>query len=89
MVLQDTTEFTFQRERHEAVGITRTVTTGRDKAGQVRMHTLYGLLMHASLAVTTDGLSLGLAAVKFWSRQKFKGANAVKCKVNPNHVPIE
>ena len=89
LVLQDTTEFTFQRESHEAVGITRTVNTGRDKAGQVRMHTLCGLLMHASLAVTSDGLPLGLAAVKFWSRQKFKGTNALKRKLNPTRVLIE
>ncbi len=41
------------------------------------------------LAVTTDGLPLGLAAVKFWSRQKFKGTNALKRKVNPTRVPIE
>ncbi len=53
------------------------------------MHTLCGLLMHASLAVTSDGLPLGLAAVKFWSRQKFKGTNALKRKVNPTRVPIE
>lgn len=29
------------------------------------MYTLCGLLMHASLAVTANGLPLGLAAVKF------------------------
>ncbi|MGH1587918.1 IS4/Tn5 family transposase DNA-binding protein [Methylobacterium phyllosphaerae] len=58
LVLQDTTEFTFQRESREAVGITRRVNSGRDKAGQVRLHTLCGLLMHGSLAVTTDGLDL-------------------------------
>jgi hypothetical protein len=89
LVLQDTTEFTFQRESREPVGITRRVNSGRDKAGQVRMHTLCGLLMHGSLAVTTDGLPLGLAAVKFWSREKFKGTNALKRKINPTRVPIE
>lgn len=45
--------------------------------------------MHASLAVTTEGLPLGLTAIKFWSRKKFKGANALKKKVNPTRVPIE
>lgn len=89
LVLQDTTEFTFPRESREAVGLPRRVNSGRDKAGQVRMHTLCGLLMHASLAVTADGLPLGLAAVKFWSREKFKGTNALKRKVNPTRVPIE
>jgi hypothetical protein len=45
--------------------------------------------MHSSLVVTTDGLPLGLAAVKFWTRQKFKGTNALKRKINPTRVAIE
>jgi hypothetical protein len=45
--------------------------------------------MHASLAVTAEGLPLGLAAIKFWTRSKFKGTNALKRKVNPTRVPIE
>ncbi|HEX2142459.1 MAG TPA: IS4 family transposase, partial [Candidatus Limnocylindria bacterium] len=89
LVVQDTTEFSFRRERAERVGITCRVNSGKDKAGRSRMHTVCGLLMHASLAVTTEGLSLGLSAVKFWSRQKFKGAAALKRKVNPTRVPIE
>ena len=28
--------------------------------------------------VTTDGLPLGMAAAKFWTRKKFKGTNALK-----------
>jgi len=39
-----------------------------------------GILMHSSLAVTTDGLPLGLAAIKLWTRKKFKGTNALKGK---------
>lgn len=89
LVLQDTTEFTFQRERSEAVGITYRVNSGKDKAGRFRMHTVCGLLMHASLVVTTEGLPLGLSAVKFWSRQQFKGTAALKRKINPTRVPIE
>ena len=53
------------------------------------MHTVCGLLMHASLAVTTEGMPLGLAAIKFWTRAKFKGTNALKRQVNPTRVPIE
>src|SRR5215210_548792 len=89
LVIQDTTEFTFQRERAEAVGITCRVNSGKDKAGRLRMHTVCGLLMHTSLAVTTEGLPLGLSAVKFWSRQTFKGTAALKRKINPTRVPIE
>jgi hypothetical protein len=29
--------------------------------------------MHSSLAVTIEGVPPGLAAVKFWTRKKFKG----------------
>lgn len=89
LVLQDTTEFTYQRERPEAIGVTYSVNSGKDKAGRLRTHTVCGLLMLASLAVTTDGLPLGLSAVKFWSRQKFKGTAALKRKINPTRVPIE
>jgi hypothetical protein len=41
------------------------------------------------MAVTTEGLPLGLSAVKFWTRSKLKGTNALKKKVNPTRVPIE
>jgi len=88
-VLHDTTEFTYQREAPEAVGITKCVNSGRDKAGRVRSHTVCGILMHSSLALTPEGVPLGLAAVKVWTRQKFKGTAALKKKVNPTRVPIE
>jgi hypothetical protein len=45
--------------------------------------------MHSSLAVTVDGLPLGLAAIKFWTRDKFHGANALKRRINPTRVTIE
>jgi hypothetical protein len=44
--------------------------------------------MHSSLAVTTEGLPLGLTAVRFWPRKKFKGTNALKRSVNPTRVPM-
>lgn len=46
-------------------------------------------MMHSSLAITTDGLPLGLGTIKFWTRDKFKGAAALKRKVNPTRVPVE
>jgi len=39
--------------------------------------------------VTTEGLPLGLVAIKFWTRSKFRGCNALKMSVNPTRVPIE
>jgi hypothetical protein len=88
-LLQDTTEFSFKRVNVNAVGVTKSVNSGRDKQGRVRHHTLCGMLMHSSLAVTTQGQPLGLAAVKFWTRKKFKGTKALKRKVNPTRGPIE
>jgi len=41
------------------------------------------------MVVTAEGLPLGLAAVKFWTREKFHGANALKRRINPTRVPIE
>jgi hypothetical protein len=89
LVLQDTTEFTYNRERPDLVGATCRINSGKDKSGRWRMHTVCGLLMHSSLAVTVAGLPLGLAAVKFWTRKKFRGTAALKKKINPTRVPIE
>ena len=89
LLIQDTTEFSYQRAASDLVGMTNSVNSGRDKRGRLRHHTVCGMMMHSSLAVTTGGLPLGLAAVKFWSRKKFKGIAALKRNINPTRVPIE
>lgn len=90
LVLHDTTEFTYQPDRPELVGITKRIPNGRrDLAGNPRSYTACGILMHSSLAITTEGLPLGLGAVKFWTRDTFKGTAALKRKINPTRVPIE
>lgn len=89
LVLQDTTEFTYQRERPDQIGVVHSLNCGKDKYGGRKMHTVCGLLMHSSLAVTWEGLPLGLSAIKFWTRSKFKGTAALKKKINPTRVPIE
>lgn len=89
LLLQDTPEFTYQRRNPHDVGFTKSVNSGRDSKGRLRHHAVCGILMHSSLAVTTDGLPLGLAAVKFWNRDKFKGTAQLKRKINPTRVPIE
>ncbi len=98
LVLHDTTEFSFTRENTEAVGLTHKVAKGhKDERGRQAMHTVCGILMHSSLVVTTAGLPLGLAAIKLWTRKKFKGTNALQGKtldggkhsVNTTRIPIE
>jgi len=88
LVLHDTTEFTFKREKPELIGAT-CIVNGKGKKGRMTFLTVCGILMHSSLVVTTEGLPLGLAAIKFWTRKKFKGCNALKKKINPTRVPIE
>jgi len=89
LVLHDTTTFTFQRDDPQPVGITHKTYGGKDEHGRHQARAMCGILMHSSLTVTPEGLPLGLAAVKFWSRQKFKGCTALKRHVNPTRVPIE
>lgn len=89
LVLQDTTEFSFQRIRPEAIGAIGYSPSRRGEDGRFRLHTVCGLLMHSSLAITPEGLPLGLAAIRFWSRARFKGTAALKRHINPTRVPIE
>lgn len=84
LILHDTTEFVYYGESAQAFGVLNKSFKGRAESYAVR-----GVLMHSSLAVTTEGLPLGLTAIKFWSRSKFKGTNALKRSVNPTRVPIE
>jgi hypothetical protein len=92
LILHDTTEFSFRRERPEAIGKTRVLPSARIGEQPI---TKCGVLMHSSLAVTTAGKPLGLTAVKFWTRKKFKGTNALKGgdggkhSVNTTRIPIE
>jgi hypothetical protein len=87
LVLQDTSEFSYQREKPELIGFTRRVKS-YGGYGEPETRTVCGILMHSSLAVTTEGLPLGLAAIKFWTRKKFVGRHALN-KPNPTRVPIE
>jgi hypothetical protein len=89
LVLHDTTEFSYKREKTASIGLLKKVFLWRDKDGLPRNHTLCGLLMHSGLVVTTSGIPLGLASIKFWTRKKFKGTNALKKKINSTRVAIE
>ena len=88
LMLHDTTEFTFKRDKTELIWTTKTVNK-KGTTGWLTQHALCGILMHSSLAVTTEGVPLGLAVVNFWTRRKFKGTAALKKKINPTRVPIE
>jgi hypothetical protein len=83
LVLHDTTEFSFTRDTPDGVGQLSFV------KGRHVTHTVCGVLLHSSLVVTPEGVPLGLAAVKFWTRKKFKGTNTLRGKVNATRIPIE
>ncbi len=89
LVLHDTCEFTYHRNKESEIGVIGHTASGKNKAGRPIRHTIRGVLMHSSPVITPEGLPLGLAAIKFWSRKKFKGCNARKRKINPTRVPIE
>jgi hypothetical protein len=62
LILHDTTEFSFKREDIAPIGLLNKGVAGQDHQGCLRHYTRCGLLMHASLAVTTDGLPLSLGS---------------------------
>jgi hypothetical protein len=84
LILHDTTEFVFQRESAAGFGLLT-----KARLGDGREMTVRGLLMHSSMALTLDGVPLGLASVQFRSRQRFKDANAPERGANPTRIPIE
>lgn len=87
LVLHDTTSFSYQRDDDSDLGELNHFRTKRGQA--VETKATRGLLMHSSLVTTPEGLPLGLAAIKFWTRKEFKGCNALKRRINPTRVPIE
>ena len=89
LVLHDTTELSFQREKKQAIGVTHLPYGGKGKDGRPRL--AHGVRDPLAFQPRGDpeGLPLGIAAVKAWTRKKFKGCNALKKKINPTRVPIE
>ena len=85
LILQDTTDFAFKRANPEKIGFTGTATGPRQRGEWRKKYLVCGMLMHLNLAITPEGLQLGLTAAKFWSRDKFKGTTAMKRKVR--HLP--
>ena len=87
LILHDTTELSLPRRREYSTS--HHSPAGKYKDGRPRYHTVCGILMHSISAVTTEGLPLGLTAIKFWSRENYKGTNALKKKINITRMPIE
>ena len=86
LVVHDTTEFSYKGEDMAAVGLVSKGSVRKDAEGRPLYFTTCGINQHSSLAVTLEGLPLGLTAVKFWSRKAFKGR---KVKRKAHNAPIE
>ena len=54
LVLHDTSEFCYKREANSPLGFLGQAYLSNVKKGRSRLHTQRGILMHSSLAVTTD-----------------------------------
>jgi hypothetical protein len=74
LVLHDATQLSYRREYIGLLHQPKHAPTDRWR----KEHPLCGFSLHSGLVVTPTGLPLGLAAVKFWTRQEFKGTNALK-----------
>jgi len=86
LVLHDTAEFSYKREDMAAVGLVSKGSVRKDDHGRPVYFTTCGVCLHSSLAVTLEGLPLGLTAAKFWSRKTFKGRAARR---KAHRAPIE
>jgi len=89
LVLQDTCTFSYEREHPELIGYAGSTITSAQRRGKEKPSSQCGILMHSSLAVTAQGLPLGLVAIKFWSRKEFKNTTTKRSKVNFTRIPIE
>lgn len=89
LVLHDTSEITYKRSEPREFGLTRKIPCKGSLFSTEKTKTVCGILMHSSLVVTTEGLPLGLAAKKFWNREKFKNAKSLYRSKNGTRIPLE
>ncbi len=89
LVLHDTSEFVFKRKDPKPIGSTGKLPSNERIKGAFGLsRKACGCLLHANLAVTPEGLPLGLTATHHCNRRNFKNTTAMKKKVNPTRVPI-
>ena len=69
LVLHDTTEFSYKRKHPERIGYTGKSHYLKKRTGPPGAYKVCGILLHRSLAVTSEGLPLGLTSARFWRRQ--------------------
>lgn len=89
LLLHDTSEFSYKRKKPEEIGFISKKRKLTRVSQEIPQHiSVCGILMHASLAVTQEGLPLGLSATKFWTRKVFKNTKQMKRHINPTRIPV-
>lgn len=88
LILHDRTEVTFNRKSPKKIGYTRKCANRKGLFDHEMERAMCGILMHSSLAITSERIPLGLTANKFWSRDKFKNAEALYRGENATRIPI-
>lgn len=89
LLLHDTSEFSYKRKKPEEIGfISKKKKLSRSSRAIPQHFSVCGILMHASLAITAEGLPLGLTAVKYWTRKVFKNTAQMKRHINPTRIPV-
>jgi hypothetical protein len=76
-------------KKPRAIAYTRKSKLLKHRADMPSEYKVCGFLMQAHLAVTSEGLPLGLATLCFWSRRVFKNTRQLKHHRESTRIPIE
>ncbi len=88
-MLHDTSEFFYNLGKTNNLGFISKLPNAKQRSHPDPHRRLKRILLNPSLVLTTCGPPLGIAAVKLWTQNEFKGCNALKRKVDPSRIPIE
>lgn len=87
LVLHDTSEFNFYRSEPEAIGFTQKGGLREGLSSRLVPETLCGTFGHYSLALTPEGVPLGLCAAEFWSRDSFVAEKDMQSQQQSKKLP--
>lgn len=89
LVLHDTTTHTFNRVDEESIGWVKLHHNELMQHREEEPGLICGTLFHASLAVTAEGVPLGLLDAHFWSRENMKLKSEAEKRQKTARLPIE
>ncbi|RDH41307.1 IS4 family transposase [Zooshikella ganghwensis] len=90
LVLHDTTEFIYNRKKPLSNNSSPLSSTNKQyDVGFGKDYKTGSILLQASLAITLEGLPLGLTSTKFWTRKGSDPDKELKKKNSPTCMPAE